>query len=718
MALNLAAPTQFTPESGDATATSNSPPPVPPLDAIAAAFPQLEIEGLVGRGGMGAVFKARQPRLNRFVALKILPEKLASQPAFAARFAREGQLLARLAHPNIVAVHDFGQAGGFFYLIMEYVDGVNLRQALQAGRFTPAQALAIVPKICDALQYAHDEGVLHRDIKPENILLDQKGRVKLADFGIAKLATSGPDENENPPGSAASVAAEASLTGSADRLGTPHYMAPEQRERGVEVDHRADIYSLGVVFYELLTGELPSTVLVPPSQRSSIDPRVDDVVRRALATPATDRFQSAAEFKTELDEITRTVPPVSSPPHLVESTRMSRRTVALVSVALTLLLAILAAIPISIHLRRNAQQLLKQARYAEEQARLANSHAEGAAAPRVESPVAKTQNEAFVLRMIAGSPHHNLALARTESEAGEPIHQVTVHFTGPPFDEQQWQAARSRIAGPMLYPAETESPDSPVDNILLYDATKRPDKPGSTWFEAPGECQLQFAFPSDADARDASLQMNEALKAPVTLASGTRFTLFKVGPWTGWLEARHYPTPPPYSVRRSRSRSPAYGKGGLSNGLEVALITLPPNVDLTIKATLSRADEVGVRTLKEIVVRNTSGKPGLYWVDWYTLPSENFFHQTPKPAWALHVHDARTTVELLSIRSDDPDQSAVTRLPEGFGWVRSQVSDLDGTPDKPIELNGLLMGRSLSVPGDPWVGVTFTSRQRGAPVTK
>ena len=162
--------------------------PPPSIETVQAAFPQLEVLEFIGQGGMGWVFKARQPKLNRFVALKLLPSSLAERDvSFAGRFEREGQLLARLHHPNIVAVHDSGAAGGFFYLLMEFVEGVNLRQAMRSSRFTPTQALAIVPHICDALQFAHDEGVLHRDIKPENILLDAKGRVKLADFGIAKL---------------------------------------------------------------------------------------------------------------------------------------------------------------------------------------------------------------------------------------------------------------------------------------------------------------------------------------------------------------------------------------------------------------------------------------------------------------------------------------------------------------------------------------------------
>ena len=138
--------------------------PPPPIATVAAAFPQLEILELIGHGGMGVVYKARQPRLDRIVALKLLPQSLAADAAFAERFNREARVLARLNHPNIVTVHDFGQSGGFFYLLMEFVDGVNLRQAMQAGRFTPQQAMMLVPKICEALQFAHDEGILHRDI--------------------------------------------------------------------------------------------------------------------------------------------------------------------------------------------------------------------------------------------------------------------------------------------------------------------------------------------------------------------------------------------------------------------------------------------------------------------------------------------------------------------------------------------------------------------------
>ena len=175
---------------GPGTTTPHSPGPafVPPRpEDLAPHFPQLEILELLGHGGMGVVYKARQLRLDRLVALKILPPELGRDPAFAERFAREARALARLSHPRIVGVHDFGEAGGLFYLVMEFVDGLNLRGLLRRGRLKPEEALRIVPQVCEALQYAHEEGIVHRDIKPENILLDRRGNVKIADFGLAKL---------------------------------------------------------------------------------------------------------------------------------------------------------------------------------------------------------------------------------------------------------------------------------------------------------------------------------------------------------------------------------------------------------------------------------------------------------------------------------------------------------------------------------------------------
>ena len=270
----------------------------PALEVVAAAFPALEILELLGFGGMGVVYNARQPQLGRLVALKLLPQSLGADPAFAERFQREARCLARLHHPNIVNVYEFGQSGGFCYLLLEYVDGVNLRQAMQAGRFSAKEALAIVPAICGALQYAHEQGVLHRDIKPENILLDTHGTVKLADFGIAKLL--------REPGD---TQAELTLTQTGSRLGTPHYMAPEQVENPGSVDHRADIYSLGVVFYELLTGELPLGRFAAPSAKADLDARVDAIVFRALAKERELRQQSAGEVRTDVEGLSHPPPP-------------------------------------------------------------------------------------------------------------------------------------------------------------------------------------------------------------------------------------------------------------------------------------------------------------------------------------------------------------------------------------------------------------------------
>ncbi len=328
--------------AGEPTAPSPSEgrfvPPGP--EELAPRFPQLEILELIGSGGMGAVYKARQPHLERLVALKILPPQLAQDPAFEERFTREARALAKLSHPHIVTLYDFGRAGPqpgtlpeagtgghreprpeeqsspsptrsglgiagqaaqgaapLYYLLMEYVDGTNLRQVIRQGQLQPKEALAIVPQICDALQYAHDQGVVHRDIKPENILLDRQGRVKIADFGLAKIA------GQPPAGEGAAVGREWTLTATGQVMGTPHYMAPEPMKGSHAVDHRADIYSLGVVFYEMLTGELPIGRFEPPSRKVQVDVRLDEVVLRALENEPERRYQKASEVKTDIETI-------------------------------------------------------------------------------------------------------------------------------------------------------------------------------------------------------------------------------------------------------------------------------------------------------------------------------------------------------------------------------------------------------------------------------
>ncbi|MEL7497767.1 MAG: serine/threonine-protein kinase [Planctomycetota bacterium] len=264
----------------------------PSIDQVAKQFPSLEIISLLGAGGMGAVYKARQKGLDRLVALKILPEEFGHDVKFALRFTREARTLARLNHPNIVSVHEFGNANDVYYFLMEYVDGSTLRDVVRMGQLSPEHALTIVPHLCDALQYAHDHGVIHRDIKPENILMAKDGSVKIADFGLSRIVG---NEHQSH-----------SLTQTHQVLGTPRYMAPEQFEGSHGVDHRADIYSLGVVFYEMLTGELPIGRFEVPSQKVKIDVRLDEVVLRTLEKEPQRRYQAASEIKSDLKSISST----------------------------------------------------------------------------------------------------------------------------------------------------------------------------------------------------------------------------------------------------------------------------------------------------------------------------------------------------------------------------------------------------------------------------
>ncbi len=286
------------PEAWRATVKSDPPAGLPAPSDLAARFPGLEVLELLGRGGMGCVYKARQVGLDRLVALKLLPPGSGTDATFVERFAREARALARLAHPAIVTVHDSGVSGDLCYFIMEFVDGMNLRQLLQRtdhGRLEPDEAMRIVGAVCDALEYAHEEGIVHRDIKPENILLDTRGRVKIADFGLAKLMDAG-----------SGTRAAYSLTAPQQLMGTLHYMAPEQTERPSEVDHRADIYSLGVILYEVLTGELPLGRFPLPSEMGRGDERLDRVIARALAKDPKSRYQRASEVRSDLDDLRST----------------------------------------------------------------------------------------------------------------------------------------------------------------------------------------------------------------------------------------------------------------------------------------------------------------------------------------------------------------------------------------------------------------------------
>ena len=258
----------------------------PPVEELARQFPGYEMLALLGRGGMGAVYRARQLSLARFVAIKILPLELSLRAEFAERFRREAQALARLAHPQIVGIYDFGQTpDGHFFFVMELIEGSDLQMRMQDGPLAVPQAVEIVRQVCDALEAAHAEGLMHRDVKPSNVLIDKAGRVKVSDFGLTRLLGDG------------TPATLHTMTGAV--LGTPEYMAPEQA-RQEAVDQRADLYSVGVMFYEMLTGTLPRGVFDPPSKRTRANRAVDKVVRRALQSEPERRYQRAGEMRADL----------------------------------------------------------------------------------------------------------------------------------------------------------------------------------------------------------------------------------------------------------------------------------------------------------------------------------------------------------------------------------------------------------------------------------
>lgn len=270
-------------------------PPMP--EVLAKLLPQYEITALIGRGGMGAVYQGRQVALDRAVAIKLLPAELTADAEFVARFQREARMLAKLQHPGIVAVHDFGQTTeGHLYFVMEFIDGTDLHHIIRSTGLRPDQALEIIGQVCEALQYAHGRGVMHRDIKPANVLLTQEGRAKLADFGLARPVT---EET-------------GSLTRSNIVMGTPDYIAPEQMYG--QADHRADLYSLGVMLYEMLTGQTPRGAWATPSQRVQVDVRLDQVVIRALQQDPAMRYQQASEMKTDVDLVRFTPLPAAKPP--------------------------------------------------------------------------------------------------------------------------------------------------------------------------------------------------------------------------------------------------------------------------------------------------------------------------------------------------------------------------------------------------------------------
>jgi serine/threonine protein kinase len=253
-----------------------------------------DVESFLGQGGMGAVYKGLQMPLKRPVAIKILQKRQAAgeedEFAFEERFKREAYAMASLTHPNIVQVYDCGDAGEYFLFIsMELLHGGDLSDVIKAGTIPTEKAIKWIGQICDGLQAAHERGIVHRDIKPANIFLTADGRAKVADFGLAKKFD----------------VKNTLVTKTGLGLGTPDYAAPEQYEPELVIDHRADLYAIGVKLYQMLTGRLPRGVYKMPSQIvAGLDPRLDDIVGRAMANERDERWQTAADIKNAITALT------------------------------------------------------------------------------------------------------------------------------------------------------------------------------------------------------------------------------------------------------------------------------------------------------------------------------------------------------------------------------------------------------------------------------
>ncbi|NPC86703.1 serine/threonine protein kinase, partial [Pyxidicoccus fallax] len=271
------------------------------------------LDKLVGSGGMGEVHKATQLSLGRTVAVKLLNPELAKDPSFIARFQKEAAALAALSHPNIVSIVDKGKTDTTYYLVMEFVDGPSLRELIRAPELDVPSALRRMLEICRAIEYAHGRGVIHRDLKPENILLDQQagGIAKVSDFGLASFLAD------------ASPSSRYALTSTHVSMGTLSYMAPEQRVDAKNADARADIFSLGVILYEWLTGEVPLGTFDPPSRRKAgLDSRLDAIVTKCLKPDPEDRYPSVRALISDLEVLVPGSSLMSMPP--VKQTRLRR----------------------------------------------------------------------------------------------------------------------------------------------------------------------------------------------------------------------------------------------------------------------------------------------------------------------------------------------------------------------------------------------------------
>jgi len=277
---------------------------------VAHQIPGYKILGKLGAGAMAIVYKGKQLSLNRTVAIKVLPKRFSENPEYVERFYKEGQAAGKLNHNNIVQAYDVGEAGGYHYFVMEYVEGKTLYDDLSAGKvFSEEESLNIIIQVAHALAHAHACGLIHRDVKPKNIMINTEGIVKLADMGLARETTD----------------IEAAKTEKGKAYGTPYYIAPEQIRGEIDVDGRADIYGLGATFYHLVTGRVPFMAddpadvmrkhlreqLVPPDHiNTSLSAGISEVIEVMMAKRKEDRYNTVEELLVDLEAVREGQPPL------------------------------------------------------------------------------------------------------------------------------------------------------------------------------------------------------------------------------------------------------------------------------------------------------------------------------------------------------------------------------------------------------------------------
>ena len=279
---------------------------------VAHHIPGYKVLGKIGAGAMAFVYKARQLSLNRMVAIKVLPKRFTQNPEYVERFYKEGQAAGKLNHPNIVQAIDVGEAGGYHYFVMEYVEGKTLSDDLTAGQvFEEREGIEIIIQVAHALAHAHAVGLIHRDVKPKNIMINKAGVVKLADMGLARETTD----------------IETAKSEAGKAYGTPYYIAPEQIRGKIDIDGRADIYGLGATLYHMLTGQVPFMAddtsdvmrkhlrekLTPPDHiNTSLSAGVSEVIEVMMAKRREDRYKNVQELLIDLEALRNGQPPIQA----------------------------------------------------------------------------------------------------------------------------------------------------------------------------------------------------------------------------------------------------------------------------------------------------------------------------------------------------------------------------------------------------------------------